>query len=108
MLGRFPPPAAGAKILARFDRASAGSAADGRVTAVMERIVRHVMGANVGPDVLGAPIGERVEFGEAVRGVELLERQVASRDRLLAPLAGDPRGSLLRTAQQPLRNSTLS
>ena len=73
--GDLPPPAAGADVLARLDGARAGRAADGGISAVVQRVVRHVVGAEVRPDVVGAPVGERIELRDAVHGVEFLDRR---------------------------------
>src|SRR4029453_10285622 len=48
---RTPAPAAGARVLPRSDRARAGMAADAGVALRMERAHRHVMLADVRPDV---------------------------------------------------------
>src|SRR5579864_4512608 len=66
----FPPPAAGARVLAGDHGPRAGRAADGAVTLVVERVVRHVEEADVAPDVLFAPLGQRIEFRHAVAKVE--------------------------------------
>ena len=62
----FPPPTAVALVLVRTDRARARLAADAHETGVVQRVVRHVVGADVGPDVGGGPAGERIEFDDAV------------------------------------------
>ncbi len=43
-----------------------------RVAVVVQRVVRHVARAQVRPDVVLAPVGERVELRQAVHGVEFL------------------------------------
>ena len=62
----FPPPAAVALVLVRTDRPRAGLAADAHETGVVQRVVRHVVGADVGPHVGGRPARERIEFDDAV------------------------------------------
>ena len=52
VLGAFPPPAAGAHVLAGLDGARAGRAADGGVAAVVQRVVGHAVRAQVVPDVV--------------------------------------------------------
>src|SRR3954452_19740002 len=70
---RLPPPAACANRLARSDRLragraarrprgdslGAGPAADGRVALLVERVARHVVLADVVPDLVLLPLRER-------------------------------------------------
>src|SRR5579864_6708421 len=91
MFCRLPPPAARARIFARRDGARAWRAADAGIAAIMERVVRYRMLADVTPDVLVGPVGQRIEFLQAVLRVPFLNCQVAASHRLGATLAGDPR-----------------
>ncbi len=60
--GVFPPPAAFAFVLVGQDRFGAGFAADADKAAFVEGVVGYFVGADVHPDVGGAPVGEGVEF----------------------------------------------
>src|SRR5487761_1494589 len=91
VLGGFPPPAAGAHVLAGPDGARAGCAANARIAAVVERVVGHGVLADVAPDCVIGPIGQRIELVQSVLSVPFLQRQRATRDRLRAALPGDPR-----------------
>ena len=102
--------------LAGRDRAGARRAADRRVAAVVERVVRDVALADVVPDLLLRPLGERVELDDrAVVVVDLDLADVGARRPLVAAQAGDPRVErrqvlrqrlTLRTLQQRRRFST--
>ena len=46
----------------------------------------------IGPNVVVLPVENRVEFGDAAGVVGFLKRQVSARNRLAAPLAGQPGG----------------
>ncbi len=109
VLGLFPPPAAGAEVLARLDRARAGRAADAGIAAVVQRVVRHVDGSRryAQTSSLG-PVGQRVELHQAVQRVELLERDGARRRRLLAAQAGDPGALAAQRAAQRLELADLA
>src|SRR5205085_1711789 len=72
----LPPPAAGAYVLARCDGAGARRASDGRVSAVVQRAVRHVVVAQVGPHIVLRPVDQRIEFRYAVARVEFFVAQV--------------------------------
>src|SRR3954469_25302446 len=71
VLGDFPPPAPGARVLARHHRARAGRAADRAVALVVEAVVGNLMHAHVLPHVGLAPRGERIELVQAVVEIEL-------------------------------------
>src|SRR5260221_8076799 len=90
-VARFPPPAAGAAVLAGTDRARARFAADARVSARMQRVDRHVERLQVRPDVRLGPVGERAVFRNITRRIALFLVQLRTRDGLLAPLPGHPR-----------------
>src|ERR1700760_4448031 len=64
--GVFPPPAAGTDVFAGRDGAGTGGAADAGIALGMQRIHRHIMSAEVIPDILLRPIRERVEFLQPV------------------------------------------
>src|SRR4029077_20300249 len=61
---RPPPPAAGAGGLAGRDGARAGGAADRRVPLCIQRMHGDLVVAEVVPDLLLRPLGERVELEE--------------------------------------------
>jgi hypothetical protein len=73
-----------------LDRAGAWRAADARVAAVVQRVVGHRAGPQVGPYLVARPVGQRIEFREAMPLVELLDGGVAARERLVAAQPGDP------------------
>src|SRR5205814_481537 len=88
---RLPPPAARPARGARLDRARAGCAADRRVAAVVQRVVRHVALADVVPDLVLGPLGERVQLHDrAVVVVDLDLADVRAARPLVAAQAGDP------------------
>src|ERR1700687_1710592 len=58
----FPPPAALAFVLSRIDRPCAWLAADRNKPALVQRIVRHVVRANICPHLLRRPIRNRIEL----------------------------------------------
>src|SRR5438046_2361024 len=61
---RLPPPPTGASVGARIDRPSAGSAADGLVTLIVKGMVGDTVGADVIPDLLFGPVGQRVDLDQ--------------------------------------------
>src|SRR5207244_2877852 len=91
----FPPPAAGALVLAGLHRARARIATDRRIAAIVQRVVGNIVLVQVVPHVFRAPVGERAELPQAVDGIERRFFQAGARVRLLAPEAGDP-GALAR------------
>src|ERR1700682_6383115 len=98
----FPPPAARTNVLTRKDRARARRATDAGITAIVQRVVGNCVIANVGPDLVLAPIGQRIELAYRVRRVDLLDFDRATRHRLRAPLAGDPGASSGKRPSQRL------
>src|SRR5258708_37308980 len=58
-------------MLAGLDRARAGLAADRGIAAIVQRVVGNLVGAQVRPDILGGPVGERAELPLAMRRVLL-------------------------------------
>src|SRR5690606_13175169 len=103
----LPPPAALAFVLPRKDRTRARLATDADEAALMQRVERHVVRAQIVPD-LGARVpGERVELDQAralaafEAVVELDDGQVAARPRILiAALPRDPCTQRLEVAPQ--------
>src|SRR3977135_49916 len=87
----FPPPASRARGLRRDARTSAGRAADRAVALVVERVVGNAVRVHVFPHLGFAPCRQRIEFLQAVRGVELALGELHARRGLLAALPGDPR-----------------
>ena len=73
LIGLLPPPAAGADVFTGLYRAGAGLAANGGIATIMECVVRHSVATEVMPDIIFRPIGERIEFLHAVRGVVFLD-----------------------------------
>src|SRR4029450_4618478 len=72
LLAALPPPAPGALVLAGTGRAGAGRAADRGVALLVQRVHGQAVGADIGPDLLAAPVGQRVELDHAaVGGVQL-------------------------------------
>src|SRR5262245_25407800 len=60
----FPPPAAGAEILARSGGPGAGRTTNARIASVVKWVVRHVVGPDIVPDLLFAPVGEWIHFDQ--------------------------------------------
>src|SRR5262245_35353692 len=77
-------------------RTRAGLAADGNEPAIVQRVVRDVIVADVSPDLRRRPETERVELhewplGRAERAIELNDRNIGARARaLVLTLSGDP------------------
>src|SRR3569832_2469075 len=67
----LPPPAAGADVFADGDGARAGCAADAGIELIVQFVVRHIEVADIRPDVVIAPLDERIEFLQAVARVPL-------------------------------------
>src|SRR6266571_4726179 len=88
--GPLPPPAAGAHVFPRKHRARAGRAADRAVALVVEPVVGHAVLAHVAPHFRFAPGGERIEFFDAVGGIEFALAELRAKLAMLAALAGDP------------------
>src|SRR4051812_31862229 len=86
----LPPPAAGARMLAGLHGARARLATQRRIAAIVQRVVRHVLLADVLPDLVERPVHERAEFPDAVGRVERALGHVAARAGLLAAQARDP------------------
>src|SRR5207253_9505021 len=99
----LPPPPTRAAGLALADRAGARRAADRRVALRVERVQRQVALADVVPDLLLRPLGERVELDDrAVVVVDLDLANVRPGRPLVAAQPGDPGvepGEVLRQRQ---------
>src|SRR5262249_17851908 len=88
---RLPPPAARAARRACRHRARTRRAADRGVALVVERVIRDVAVADVVPDLVLRPFGERVELHDrAVVVVDLDLADVRAARPLVAAEAGDP------------------
>src|SRR5439155_13706242 len=95
-------PAPGARVFARQDRAGAVGAANAWVVLIVERIIEHVVGADVVPDLVPGPIGQRVQFRQLEFGVPLELASALTRGSLVAADAGDPGVELLQLRLQRL------
>src|SRR5260370_1517404 len=89
VLGRLPPPTAGAHVLAGRDGARAGRAADGAITLRVQRILGHLPLARILPDLRLAPVRERAQLEEAAL-VDLHRLDLGAGGRRLAAQARDP------------------
>src|SRR5260370_20094299 len=101
----FPPPAPGAYVLTRQDRARARCATDAGITAIVQWVVGNAVIANIGPHLAFAPISQRIELGYRVRRVDLLDVDRATRYRLRATPAGDPGAA---SGERPLQRLALA
>src|SRR3954468_5983987 len=72
-------------------RQRAVRAADRRVAAVVQLVVRHVVTGDVLPHLALGPVGERVRLPQPVAQVPVDLLRAATGGRLLAPQARDPR-----------------
>src|SRR5262249_54018059 len=89
---RLPPPAARTPGFTRGDRPGARRAADRRIAAVVERVVRNLALAHVVPDLVLGPLGEGVQLHDRpVVVVDLDLADVRAARPLVAAEAGDPR-----------------
>src|SRR6266849_3473160 len=103
VLGRFPPPAAGAHVLAGLDGARAGRTADRWIALRVQRIHRQGMLARVLPGLRLGPVGERIELDEAaVLQIQIDHRHLRASGRLLAAQARDPRRAARERARERL------
>src|SRR5689334_2442596 len=103
VLGRLPPPAASADVLAGLDCPGAGRAADRGIAARVQRIDRQSVLSRVAPDLRLAPGGERIELEDAsVGAVDLRDGDLRAGDRLLAAQPGDPRRLVRERARERL------
>src|SRR5205814_2356908 len=100
---RLPPPAAGARLLARRDGARAGSAADRGVSALIQRVRGNVVLAHVVPDLFLGPLCQRVELDDGVVVVVDLDlADVGARGPLVAAQARDPGVEALEVGRERL------
>src|SRR5712692_2295311 len=89
---RFPPPAAGAFVLARDCGAGARFAADRCVPALVQRVIWEVVLLDVRPNLVSGPRGQRRDLRQAlVLPVGRDDESMRARRRLLAADTGDPR-----------------
>ena len=86
----LPPPAPGARRLARCHRARTRRAADAQEPAVVQHVVGHLVDAQVVPYLLVAPVGQRVGLDGGVGGVPLQRRGIGALRALRPAQAGDP------------------
>src|ERR1019366_3678667 len=97
----FPPPPARASVLALADHARAWRASDRLVALVIERVVRHVIGADVIPDLGFGPVGQRRELDDAaVVVIDFNFADVRARRPLIAAQSRDPRAVIHERAAQ--------
>jgi len=84
-------PATGARVLANLNGACAVSAADTRVIAVVQNVVRQIICAHVMPDSVRGPIRERIQFDQAEVSVPFKFFCPSARWCLIAADARNPR-----------------
>src|SRR5579864_3351364 len=93
LLGRagLPPPSPRARVLAVGHRSRARCASDRFVTLVVERVVGNFVGAEIIPDLLFGPVGQRRELHDsAVVVIDLDLTDVRTCGPLVAPKTGHP------------------
>ena len=100
ILGVFPPPASGADIFTRRDRAGARRATQAGVELVVQLVVGYIVLADVRPHVLVRPIQQRVQLLQTVVRIVSRDFQRSARHRLIAAHAGDPRSLACQRAAQ--------
>src|SRR6516162_10839374 len=83
-------PAPGAVVLAVGHRPRARPAADARVTLVVQRIVRHIILVDEGPDILLGPGEQRVDFDQAELGIPADDIGTGAIAGLIAANGADP------------------
>src|SRR6188508_1970064 len=104
----FPPPSALTFVLTGIDWTRAGLATNRDEAAIVERVVRHVVLADVRPHLRRRPETQWIELdqrsiGGAERAIELDDRHVGARARtLVLPLSGDPGALRLQRTRQRL------
>lgn len=69
----LPPPSSGALRLAGLDGARTRLAADGGVTALMQRVDGDVFLGDIGPDLFDVPVGQSIDLDKITLSVELGE-----------------------------------
>lgn len=108
MVGRLPPPAAGAHVLAGLDGTGAWFAADARVALVVELVVGHVVLLDVVPHLLLGPRDERVDLDELVHLVPFDDLHVMAGDALVTAQAADPCVQTLKGTSQRFQLADLA
>src|SRR5579871_1582808 len=88
-VGLLPPPATGTVILTGLDGARAGCAANTRIAAIMQHVVRQLLGEDVGPDLGLGPVEQRAHLGNPMR-IARDGRPIRARLGLFAPQSRDP------------------
>src|SRR5262245_48532759 len=74
----LPPPAAVARVLTLDHGPRARRAADRAVALVVQRVVGHLVPADVVPDLVLQPARERIELLQSVHGVPFLKRDLGA------------------------------
>src|SRR5579863_6153620 len=88
--GVFPPPAPGAMTLPRCGGTRARRAANAGIAAIVQRVVRQLLGANIGPDIALGPIEQWTDLLQAVLLVARNRLRPGARIGLFTPHARDP------------------
>src|SRR6476646_15356 len=102
---RLPPPATCAQVLAGLRRPRARRAADRREALRIQRVDRQLVVADVVPDLVLRPLGERIQLHDrAVVVVDLDLADVAARRPLIATKPRDP---CVETAEVALQRQDL-
>src|SRR5262245_15743852 len=83
-------PAAGPLVLARDNRSGAGNAADRRVAAIVQRVVRDLVDVDVGLHAFGVPIDDRLHLPDAVAFGPFDLLRAGAAQRLLPADPGHP------------------
>src|SRR5689334_4950830 len=65
----LPPPAPGAAVCARLHRARARRATDAGIALVVQRVVRQLARADVGPDLFVRPVEDGTDLDDAAVGL---------------------------------------
>src|ERR1700730_5400082 len=86
----LPPPPSRTRVCTRLHGACARRAANAGKTAVVQRIVRQALLADIFPNLLLGPIAQRTQFVPATAGVPLDGHRHATAGRLSAPYPGNP------------------
>src|SRR6266545_5578423 len=83
-------PTPGARIFIDLHGRSAGRTADGRITLVVERVVRDIMLADIFPDLPLGPTGEGINFYETKLSVAFNHPRLSARRGLVATNRSNP------------------
>src|SRR5215472_13941724 len=87
----LPPPPSRARVFARLHRSCARCTADTEIALVIQRVVRHVVGAHIVPHFFLGPVGQRIDFDDpAVVVIQLDLADIGAGGPLIAPQTGDP------------------